>query len=159
MGLQFSHSTLLDYINNNYIYKSKFILSFEPIYQTRLRDTMDLYAEKPVSDSQIRKHITVYNQDNEIVTEFKSGRELAKYFQIDGKVARAAITKGEYQDFLLIVKNISHRKAIYVFDSNTHELIDKLNSVSKALKYAKVKFVRNPSPNGVLYVDPPPSHQ
>ena len=45
---------------------------------------------------------------------------MAKYYQIDGKVARAAITKGEYQDFLLIVKNVSNRKAIYVFDSNTH---------------------------------------
>jgi hypothetical protein len=39
----------------------------------------------------LRKHIAVYNLDNEIVTEFKSGREMAKYFKIDGKVARAAI--------------------------------------------------------------------
>jgi len=65
---------------------------------------------------------------------------MAKYFQMDGKVARAAIAKGEYQDFLLIVKNVSNRKAIYVFDSNAHELLDKLNSVSRALKYAKVNF-------------------
>ena len=98
---------------------------------------------KPALDNQLRKHIIVYNQDNEIVTEFKSGREMAKYFQIDGKVARAAIAKGEYQDFLLIVKNVSNQKAIYVFDSNTPptgEFIDKLNSVSRALKYAKVNF-------------------
>ena len=65
---------------------------------------------------------------------------MAKYFQIDGKVARAAIAKGEYQDFLLIVKNVFNRKSVYVFDSNTHELLDKLNSVSRALKYAKVNF-------------------
>ena len=65
---------------------------------------------------------------------------MAKYYQIDGKVARAAIAKGEYQDFLLIVKNVSNRKAIYVFDSNTHELIYKLDSMSRALKYAKVNF-------------------
>jgi len=44
----------------------------------------------------LRKHIAVYNLDNEIVTEFKSGREMAKYFQMDGKVGRAAIAKGEY---------------------------------------------------------------
>ena len=43
-------------------------------------------------------------------------------------------------DFLLIVKNVSYRKAIYVFDSNTQKLIDKLDSVSIALKYAKVNF-------------------
>ena len=69
---------------------------------------------------------------------------MAKYFypkgQIDGKVARAAITKGEYQDFLLITKNATNRKAIYVFDSNTQELLDKLDSISRALKYAKVNF-------------------
>jgi hypothetical protein len=65
---------------------------------------------------------------------------MAKYFRIDGKVARAAIAKGEFQDFLLVVKEVSNRKTIYVFDSSTHELIDKINSVSKALKYAKVNF-------------------
>jgi hypothetical protein len=86
------------------------------------------------------------------------GREMATYFRIDGKVARAAIAQGEYQDFLLIIKEVSRprpllaalilsararvgeRKAIYVFDSNTHELIEKLSSVTKALKYAKVNF-------------------
>ena len=55
------------------------------------------YQEKSVGDSQIRKHIIVYNDDNEIVAEFKSGREMAKYFQIDGKLARTAIAKGEYK--------------------------------------------------------------
>ena len=65
---------------------------------------------------------------------------MAKYFQIDGKVARAAITKGEFQDFLLIVKEVSNRKTIYVFDSSTHKLIDKINGVSKALKYAKINY-------------------
>ncbi|OSX56145.1 hypothetical protein POSPLADRAFT_1160885, partial [Postia placenta MAD-698-R-SB12] len=135
-GLQISYSTLLDHIDNYYIYKSHFILSFEPI----AADTFEKYTEKPVVDNQLRKHIIVYNLDNEIVKEFKSGREMAEYFQIDGKVARAAIAKGEYLDFLLIVKNVSYRKAIYVFDSNTHELIDKLESVSRALKYAKVNF-------------------
>ena len=65
---------------------------------------------------------------------------MAKYFQMDGKVARAAIAKGEFQDFLLTVKEVSNRKTIYVFDSNTHELIDTINSFSRALKYAKINF-------------------
>ena len=65
---------------------------------------------------------------------------MAKYFKIDGKVARAAIAKGEYQDFLLIVKSVSFRKAIYVYDSNTHELLQTLKSMTSALKYAKVNF-------------------
>nr|YP_010608716.1 hypothetical protein PNX16_mgp055 [Drechslerella dactyloides]WAN89796.1 hypothetical protein [Drechslerella dactyloides] len=45
-----------------------------------------------------------------------------------------------YQDFLHITREVSNRKTIYVFDSNTHELIEKLSSVSRALKYAKVNF-------------------
>lgn len=141
-GLQISYGTLLDYINNNYLYKSNFILSFEPFVADDIRAILQAkkYQEKSPGDNQMRKHITVYNLDNEVVTEFKSGREMATYFRIDGKVARAAIAQGEYQDFLLIAKEVSHRKAIYVFDSNTHELIEKLSSLTKALKYAKVNF-------------------
>ena len=150
-GLQISYSTLLNYISNNYIYKSNFILSFEPIAivdfslkncEQGLLVTVgrEKYINKPLGDNQIRKHIKVYNQDLELLTEFKSGREMAKYFQIDGKVARAAIAKGEYQDFLLIVKEVSNRKVIYVFDMNTHELIEQLNNMTIALKYAKVNF-------------------
>jgi hypothetical protein len=135
-GLQISYSSLLDHVNNCYLLKSKYIISFEPISADDLKN----YIEKPTGDSQLRKHITVYNKDNEILTVFKSGREMAKYFNIDGKVVRAALTKGEFQDFLLIVKEISNRKTIYVFDSDTLELIDELKGVSKAMKYAKVNF-------------------
>lgn len=134
-GLQISHSTLLDYINNKYIYKSN-VFSLEPL----VADSFSEYKEKPEGDNQLRKHILVFNKDNEIVFEFKSGREMARFFQIDGKVARAAIAKGEYQDFLLLSKEVSHRKTIYVFDSNTQELIIKLDSVNKAMRYAKVNF-------------------
>jgi len=35
---------------------------------------------------------------------------MAKYFQIDGNVARAAIARGDYIDFLLVVKKVSNRK-------------------------------------------------
>ena len=40
----------------------------------------------------------------------------------------------------MISRDISNRKTIYVFDSNTHELLIKFNGVSKALKYAKTNF-------------------
>jgi hypothetical protein len=135
-GLQISYNTLLNYINNKYLFKSSLILSFEPLIEDKLSE----YQEKPTGDNQLRKHIVIYNQENEVLIEFKSGREMAKYFQIDGKVARLAIAKGEYQDFLLISREISYRKTIYVFDSNSHELIDELKSITKALKYAKVNF-------------------
>lgn len=135
-GLQISYSTLLNYINNKYLYKSSLIISFESL----IVDDFTEYQEKSEGDSQIRKHIIVYNDDNEIVAEFKSGREMARYFQIDGKLARTAIANGEYKEFLLISKDISNRKIIYVFDSNTRELLVKFEGVSKALKYAKVNF-------------------
>jgi hypothetical protein len=65
---------------------------------------------------------------------------MASYFQIDGKLARTAIANGEYKEFLLISRDISNRKTIYAFDSNTNELLVKFEGVSKALKYAKVNF-------------------
>lgn len=110
-GLQISYGGLFNHINNNYLFKSKFILSFEPLTVEKRKS----YIEKPKGDNQLRKLITVYNQDNEIFLDFKSGREMARYLNIDGKVARAAIAKGEFQDFLLIVKEISFRKKVYVF--------------------------------------------
>ena len=75
------------------------ILSFEPILS--IVENFAEYSEKPTGDNQLWKHIVVYNEDNEVIIEFKSGREMARYFQIDGKVARAAIAQGEYQDFFL----------------------------------------------------------
>lgn len=135
-GLQISYSVLLDYINNKYIYLSNLILSFEPL----IEDSFSDYQEKPVGDNQLRKHVIVFNKDNEVVFEFKSAREMARFFKIDGKVARAAIIKGEFQDFLLISKGVPFRKTIYVFDFNTHELIKKFNSINEAMKYAKVSF-------------------
>lgn len=135
-GLQISYSMLLNYINNKYLHNSSLILSFEPLLVYNLYE----YQEKPTGDNQLRKHIVVFNKDNEVIIEFKSAREMAKYFQIDGKVARAAIAKGEYQDFLLVSREVSFRKTIYVFDSSSYELIDELTSVTKALKYAKVNF-------------------
>lgn len=135
-GLQISYSSLLSYINNKYLYKSSIILSFEPLSVENFSE----YTEKPTGDNQLRKYIVVYNQDNEVIIEFKSGREMAKYFKIDGKVARAAIAQGEYQDFLLISREVSNRKTIYVFDNNSHELLAELKSVTKAMKYAKVNF-------------------
>lgn len=57
-----------------------------------------------------------------------------------------------------IAKEISFRKTIYVFDSSTHKLLDKINCVSKALKYAKINYytlkslIENGKPfNGKIY--------
>ena len=135
-GLQISYSTLLNYINHKYLYGSSIILSFEPLHV----ESFSEYKEKLIGDNQLRKYVVVYNQDNEIVIEFKSAREMSKYFKIDGKVARAAIAKGEYKDFLLLFREVPYRKTIYVFDSNSYELLDELKSITKALKYAKVSF-------------------
>ena len=134
-GLQISHSALLNHINNKYLYNSSLILSFEPL----LVENFSEYSEKPAGDNQLRKHIVVYNQNNELIIEFKSGREMANYLKIDGKVARAAIAQGEYQDFLLISREVSNRKTIYVFDNNL-QLINELKSITKAMKYAKVNY-------------------
>ena len=86
-GLQISYSTLLNCINNQYVYKSNLILSFEPLAVNNISE----YKEKPEGDNQLRKHIVLFNKDNEIVFEFKSGRDMARFFKIDGKVARAAV--------------------------------------------------------------------
>jgi len=135
-GLQISHSTLLNYVNDKYLFNSNLVLALEPL----LVENFSEYSEKPTGDNQLRKHVVVYNKDNEVIIEFKSGREMARHFQIDGKIARAAIAIGEYQDFLLISKEVSNRKTIYVFDSNSHELIVELKSITKAMKYAKVNY-------------------
>ena len=83
---------------------------------------------------------------------------MAKYFRIEGKVARAAIANGEYQDFLLISKDVSFRQTIYVFDSKTKEKLTVFFGISKALKYAKVNFYtlkslieKGNSHNGKIY--------
>ena len=69
-----------------------------------------------------------------------SGRDMARFFKIDGRVARAAVAKGEYLDFLLTSKEVSFIKTVYVFDSNTLELIISFDSINKAMKYARVHF-------------------
>lgn len=89
---------------------------------SRYRQIVFHNKEKQEVDNQLHKHILVFNKDNEIVFEFKFGREMARFFQIDGKVAIAAIAEGEYQDFLLLSKEVSNLKLIYVFNSNTQEL-------------------------------------
>lgn len=65
-------------------------------------------------------------------------------WNIEGKVARAAIAKGECEDFFFYLYQkkylCSARKIVYVFNSNSHELFEKFNGISKALKYAKVNY-------------------
>ena len=136
-GLKICNTTLVNYINNKYIYNSNLIFSFEPLLE---ESSFAEYREKQAADNQMRKHILLFNHDNEIVFEFKSAREMAIFFSVEGRIVRAAIAKGEYLDFLLITKEISYRKSVYVLDSKTHKVLEKLTSMTKAMQYAKVNF-------------------
>lgn len=65
---------------------------------------------------------------------------MAKNFNIDGKKARSAISKGIYLDYTLITKEVSFRKEVFVFNSETFNLITELKSITAAIDYAKVNF-------------------
>lgn len=67
---------------------------------------------------------------------------MARFFGIDGKVVRSAISKGEYLEFKLIIKVVPFRKIVYVFDFKTRELVLTFNSLTEALKHAKVSFYK-----------------
>jgi hypothetical protein len=134
-ALLISHGTLMNCIANQFILRDSLILSFEPL---RPEDFQGF--TQPVVDNQLWKNVIVFNEDNEPVFEFKSAREMARHFEIDGKVARAAIAKGAYQNFILVVKAVSYRQEILVFNSETLELITELKSVTAAMRYAKVNF-------------------
>ena len=147
-----SHGKLMDCVTNKYIFQNNLVLSFEYL---KVDDVVS-YTEKPSGDNQIRKEVIpglrpgrgspkgrgprLFNEDNEPVYEFKSGREMARYFKIDGKVARAAILEGRYQNYIIVVKGVPYRQEILVFDSKTSELITQLRSITAAMKYAKVNF-------------------
>jgi hypothetical protein len=125
----------MDCVTNKYILQNNLVLSFEYL---KVDDVVS-YTEKS-GDNQIRKEVILFNEDNEPVYEFKSGREMARYFKIDGKVARAAILEGRYQNYIIVVKGVSYRQEILVFYSKTSELITQLRSITAAMKYAKVNF-------------------
>jgi len=63
---------------------------------------------------------------------------MARYFKIDGKKARSAISNGVYLYFTIITKPVSFRKKVFVFDSETFNLITELKSITAAIDYAKV---------------------
>ena len=60
-SLSISYGTLMDYIINQYIFKDKFVLSFEPLSS----EDLTVYYSKPVGDNQLRKHITLLNEEFE----------------------------------------------------------------------------------------------
>lgn len=66
------------------------------------------------------------------INEFKSGREMARHFKIDGKKARAAIAEGNYNYYIIIAKEVSYRKEIFVFNKKK-ELICKFYSITEAI--------------------------
>ena len=135
-SLLISHSTLMDCVINQYILRDNLVLSFEPFTQ----ESLVLFTNKPIADNQLRKEVIVFNEENELAYVFKSGREMARHLKIDGKVARAAILEGTYQNFTLIAKAISNRQEVLVLSSETFELVTELKSITVAMKYAKVNF-------------------
>jgi hypothetical protein len=63
---------------------------------------------------------------------------MARHFNVDPKLVR--IAKGEYLHYTHVTKLEPFRKEIFVFNSNTLELITKLKSITIAMSYAKVSF-------------------
>jgi hypothetical protein len=135
-SLLISYGSLMEYVTNKYIFKDNFIFSFEPLSI----DNFTAYNYKPYSDHLLRKNVIVFNDELEPVFEFNSAREMARHFKIDLKLARTAIAKGAYQDYTLVIKEVSFRKKVFVFDSLTLNLIIELKSITEAFNYAKVNF-------------------
>ena len=135
-SLGISYGRLLECDTNKFIFKDKFILSFEPLLPDNIKD----YKFKPKGDNQLRKFVVLFNNEGESLFEFKSEREMARHFNVDAKLVRTAIDKGEYLHYTLVSKLEPFRKEIFVFDSNTLELITKLKSITIAMSYAKVSF-------------------
>ena len=135
-SLGISYGRLLECDTNKYIFKDKLILSFEPLLPDNFKD----YKIKPKGDNQLRKFVILFNNEGESLFEFNSEREMARHFNIDAKLVRTAIAKGEYLHYTLVSKLEPFRKEIFVFDSNTLELNTKLKSITIAMSYAKVSF-------------------
>jgi len=135
-SLLISYGTLIEYISNKYIFKGKILFSFEPLC---LKDFI-FYSYKPTGDNQLRKNVFLFNEENELVFEFKSAREMARHFKIDAKLARTAIERGIYLNFKIVSKLVSFRKKIFVFDSKNLNLITEFKSLTLSMKFAKVSF-------------------
>ncbi len=140
----------MDYIVNQYIFRNNLALSFEPLSP----ENFAAFSEKPVGDNQARREIIVFNENNEPVYEFKSGREMARYFGIVGKVASTAIS-GIYQNFTLVAKSVSYRQEILVFDrdfriNNKIEKYNCRNEVCKGKLYTLKTLLETNKPHQPL---------
>lgn len=93
---------------------------------------------KAGGDNQLRKFVVLFDNEGESLFEFKSEREMARHFNVNPKIIR--IAKGKYLHYTLVTKLELFRKEIFVFNSNTLELITKLKSLTIAMSYAKVSF-------------------
>lgn len=138
-SLSVTYETIMNCVINQYLLKDTLCLSFEPITS----DIISNYRYKPMPDNMVRKHILLFNKEfiDVPVFEFKSAREMARHFKIVGKKS-AAISLGAYQDFLIVSKDISYRKKIYLLDKDTLTLITKFNNQTDAQKYAKINFYK-----------------
>jgi len=69
-SLSISHSSLIDFITNKYIFKEDLIFSFEPFSSVNIQE----YSNKPSGENQLRKTVILYNDDLEPVFEVYSAR-------------------------------------------------------------------------------------
>lgn len=67
-SLGISYGRLLECDINKFIFKDKFILSFEPLLPDNIKD----YKFKPKGDNQLRKFVVLYNNEGEYLFEFNS---------------------------------------------------------------------------------------
>jgi len=65
---------------------------------------------------------------------------MSRHLKLDAKIARTAIANNSYQNFTIVTKHILFRKEIFVFDSESLNLIATLKSITDAMKYARVNF-------------------
>jgi len=66
------------------------VIFFEPLLNFNPKN----FKFKPEPDNQLRHNIIPFNDNNDFAIKFKSGREMARFFDIDGKNVRSSISSG-----------------------------------------------------------------
>lgn len=135
----------MEAIYNKFIYKENLVFSLEPLSSSEIL----AFTNKTKGDNQLRKNIILLNEDIESAFEFKSEREMARFFNISSKLIRKSIMIGKFKKYKIICKYLSFRlcpcqrprgKKIYVLDSNTLNVLYEFNSITEAMKSLKIGF-------------------
>ena len=135
-SLSISHSTLIESLQLKYLVNNSLALSLSPL----TLDELATFKIKDKANHLMRKLIQLYNEELELIHEFKSMREMARFFGVNFKLIAAATKIGQFRNYHLIVKPYSFNKPVYVYDAVTHNLIIKLNSINAAMKYSHCSF-------------------